>query len=95
MDVVERGIKDFVSSMRQLDESVRTWPVFVELEVMVRAWRVLVPVFRRLASPAMRPRHWESIYALGGIEHDGADAGNLHVRSLVALDIPRYKDQVC
>ncbi|PFH38701.1 hypothetical protein BESB_010430 [Besnoitia besnoiti] len=66
---VQARVKHFANTLQQLERELQSNDAVVEtLQQRVQLWRQRLPTIIALNNPALKPRHWEKIFALLRLE---------------------------
>ena len=60
-DDMDREAQKFQKNLVKLSKATRLWKVSVTLKERVDQFRAVMPIIKDLSSPALRPRHWDSL----------------------------------
>ena len=70
IESMNEQVSIFQAACRKLPKALRDWDAYTDLRKKIDDFLEILPMVQSLASPAMRPRHWQALMALVGAELD-------------------------
>ena len=89
-NTMEEVTKGFTKAVRGLDKTVREWPAFSALDMMVKNFLITVPCISDLKSPSMRDRHWRQLMDITKVEFSFTN--DFKLRNMLALNLHNFVD---
>ncbi|KAL8165284.1 UNVERIFIED_CONTAM: hypothetical protein K2H54_038432 [Gekko kuhli] len=85
-------INVYVTDIRSLDKEVRSWNVYISLEITIRNMLTSLRVITELQNPAMRDRHWYQLMDAIGVHFSVSKHTTL--AELLALKLHKFEDDI-
>ncbi|XP_048524356.1 dynein axonemal heavy chain 2 [Dendroctonus ponderosae] len=76
---------------RELAE--KNWKIVEDVRSQVDAFRRTLPLLGDLKNPAMRPRHWEKVKKVVGIEFDESSS-EFNLEAIYAMEMHKYAEDI-
>ncbi|BFZ18222.1 hypothetical protein BsWGS_21261 [Bradybaena similaris] len=70
IDVLNRGIDDYIKQLRKMPKNVRKLPAAVSLDNQMKQFKDALPLIVDLKSESLRERHWKELMVKTGQEFD-------------------------
>ncbi|KAF8561861.1 hypothetical protein P879_05011 [Paragonimus westermani] len=95
---LQEKLTGFLHKCQHLPKSLKHWPAYFELSTKLTELVSKLPLLSMLRNSAMKPRHWEQIEALLGVNNLDPEATDVTVGTMLNLPISSsdgtLKDQV-
>ncbi|KAF7269690.1 hypothetical protein GWI33_017275 [Rhynchophorus ferrugineus] len=76
---------------RELQE--KNWKIIEDVRSQVDAFRRTLPLLGDLKNPAMRPRHWDKVKKVVGIEFDETSS-EFNLEAIYAMELHKYAEDI-
>ncbi|KAF5400265.1 hypothetical protein PHET_06384 [Paragonimus heterotremus] len=98
MTRLQEKLTEFLHKCQHLPKTLKHWPAYFELSTKLTELVSKLPLLSMLRNSAMKPRHWEQIEALLGVNNLDPEATDVTVGTMLSLPIATsdgtLKDQV-
>ncbi|XP_060103688.1 dynein axonemal heavy chain 11 [Heteronotia binoei] len=92
MDQMDVELRRFAKEMWSLDKEVRSWNVYIGLELTIKNMLTSLRVLTELQNPAMRDRHWYQLMDAVGVHFSISIHTTL--AELLALKLHKFEDDI-
>ncbi|GKT28686.1 Dynein heavy chain, partial [Aduncisulcus paluster] len=90
---IQQNISDYESRMRRLPKDMRDWEAYLELKKTVDDFNESLPLFQALSQEAIRPRHWQQVSELCGVELT-PDIEGFTLQHLLSAPLLEHKEDI-
>ena len=94
IDKMTQQIEQFGNECTRLPKQLKGWAAYQELKQKIDDFTQVLPLVQELCKPSVRPRHWDQLIEITGIELPYRTPENFPLSELLKAELLKYTEDV-